>query len=164
MMKFKSLLLMMLVLCLTICLCACGGNDTTSDDNDDKKPSSGNTTTTAESAATTTTTAANTDTNDTEAPTTTTTTAQLADGKANYSITVVDEAGNPIPGAMVQICLESCFPAMTNAQGVASFPNRDIADYTAKFMTVPEGYTADADEFFFEEGSYELTIVLKAAN
>ena len=38
-----------------------------------------------------------------------------------YSITVVDEDGNPIVGAMVQMCLDTCLPGITNENGVAEF-------------------------------------------
>lgn len=147
-MKFKSILMAVLVACLLVCLCACGGN--TADTNTD-------TNTTASTTTTTTT-----------ATTTTTTTTTTASNKVTYVITVVDEAGNPIPGAFPQMCLTSCMPRMTNEQGVATFANMDKANYDVKFMSVPEGYVLPVDEngelivYHFEEGSYELTLVLKA--
>ena len=50
---------------------------------------------------------------------------------------------------------------MTNAEGVATF--RVVEDdYKVSFMTMPEGYEAEAEEFYFEDGAYELTITLKA--
>jgi hypothetical protein len=144
-MKMKSILLVVLALCLTVCMCACGGSE------------NGDTTTTTNggNAATTTTTTT------TAAPTTTTTT--VADGKVTYTVTVTDEAGNPISGAFVQLCLEACVPCMTNAQGVASYPNMNEADYKVSFINIPEGYTVETNEFHFEAGSTEMTIVLKAA-
>lgn len=144
-MKIKSILLVMLALCLTICLCACDGNEN-GDNATQTTTSDGNATTT------TTTTAA--------APTTTTT---VDDGKVTYTVTVTDEAGNPISGAFVQLCLEACVPCMTNAQGVASYPNMAEADYKVSFINIPEGYTVETNEFHFEAGSTEMTIVLKAA-
>lgn len=143
-MKIKSLLLVVLSVCLMLCLCACG-DDTTTDTN--------NSTTTQSDNVTTTTT--------TTIPTTTTTT--MAEGKVTYTVTVTDEAGNPISGAFVQLCLESCLPYATNAQGVAVWANMDEADYKVSFINVPEGYTVDTNEFHFAEGTYEMTIVLKAA-
>ena len=150
-MKIKSLLLIALTVCLMVCLCACG-NETNPADN------SSATTQNNSSATTTTTTKA-----------TTTTTTTMAEGKVVYTITVTDEAGNPIPGTWVQLCLQSCVPMMTTEQGVATFANMDEADYDVKFLTVPTGYVnpVDADGnpvvYHFEEGSYELTLVLKAA-
>lgn len=144
-MKIKSVLLVVLALCLMIGLCACGGNN-----NDDNTTQ---TTTNGDNVTTTTTTTA--------APTTTTTT--VAEGKVTYTVTVTDEDGNPISGAFVQLCLEACVPCMTNAQGVASYPNMDEADYKVSFINIPEGYTVETNEFHFEAGSTEMTIVLKAA-
>ena len=143
-MKIKSVLLVMLALCLVIGLCACGGTE--GGDNTATTTNGGNATTT-----TTTTTV------------TTTTTTTVAEGKVTYTVTVTDEAGNPISGAFVQLCLEACVPCMTNAQGVASYPNMDEADYKVSFINIPEGYSVETNEFHFEAGSTEMTIVLKAA-
>lgn len=139
-MKIKSILMVALCVCLTVCLCACGGEATNND---------GNGTTTSQTTTTT------------MAPTTTTTVSN----KFTYTVTITDEAGNPIPGAMVQMCnASSCLPpCSSNAQGVVAFENKDKDNYSVKFAILPEGYTADASEFFFEDGSYEMTIVLKAA-
>lgn len=142
-MKIKSILLIMLTVCLMVCLCACGGND--ADNNSTTTTNGGNSTTT------TTTTAA---------PTTTTTTT--VSGKVTYTVTVVDEGGNPVSGAFVQLCLEACVPCMTTEQGVATYPNMDEADYKVSFITVPAGYELPTENYYFEDGSYELTLVLKA--
>ena len=150
-MKIKSILLCVLALCLMIGLCACG-NDA---------PADNKTNTTTQAGGNSTTTTATTTT--TQNTTTTTTTTAVDDGKVTYTVTVTDEAGNPISGAFVQLCLESCIPCMTNEQGVASYPNVAEADYKISFINIPEGYSVDTNEFHFEEGSYEMTIVLKAA-
>ena len=86
------------------------------------------------------------------------------DTRVNYSVKVVDEAGNPIKGVMVQLCLENCFPGMTQDDGVAKFVMAE-ADYKVSLVTVPEGYTysTDVQEFYFEEGTRDMTITLKAA-
>ena len=84
------------------------------------------------------------------------------DGKVTYTVRVVDADGNPIANAAVQICKETCLPGMTNDEGMAVF-NVVEDDYKVSFMTVPAGFEAEAEEFYFEAGSYELTITLKAA-
>lgn len=100
-------------------------------------------------------------------PTTTTTTTQADDGKVTYTVTVTDEGGNPVTGALIQLCAESCFPTSTNAEGVATWTLAE-EDYKASFLNVDapaEGYTyVDPDEtdFYFESGETEMTIVLKA--
>lgn len=89
------------------------------------------------------------------------TAAPTDDGKVTYTVKVVDEAGNPVASAAVQLCKDSCLPGMTNAEGVATF--RTVEDtYKVSFMTMPAGFEADAEEFYFEDGSCELTITLKA--
>ena len=89
------------------------------------------------------------------------TTLPVDDGKVTYSVKVVDEGGNAIASAAVQLCKDTCLPGMTNAEGVATFRLVED-DYKVSFMTVPEGYNAEPGEFYFADGSYELTITLKA--
>ena len=43
------------------------------------------------------------------------------------------------------------------------YPNMAEADYKVSFINIPEGYTVETNEFHFEAGSTEMTIVLKAA-
>ena len=93
------------------------------------------------------------------------TTKAEEDNKLLYKVTVVDEAGNPIAGAMVQMCKESCVPAVTNAEGVADF-RLEAANYDVKFIELPAGYTYSGDEqvFKFSDGELKLTITLKKAS
>ncbi len=86
-----------------------------------------------------------------------------ADENTTYTVTIQDENGNPIPGAMVQLCMDTCYPGIANDQGVAQFQVPE-ADYKVSFLSLPEGFTyaSDAQEFYFEAGSTEMTIVLKA--
>lgn len=139
----KKLLVSMLAICTVVAFCACGGAENNND-------------------------AQNTDTQVADTQTVVADTQKevetevVADGKVNYKVTVVDEAGNPIVGALVQLCNESCFPSATGEDGVANF-SLDEAKYKVSFLTLPAGYTysGDAQEFYFEEGSVELTITLK---
>ena len=84
---------------------------------------------------------------------------------SGYKVTVQDEEGNPIVGALVQLCQDTnCFPSPTGADGVAVF-NLEEADYKVSFLKLPDGYeyTTEETNFYFADGSKELTIVLKAA-
>lgn len=132
----KWLSLALATLCLTGLLCACGSNPDVS--SEDKTPSVSN----EESSALTS--------------------SDLVSDKVTYKVKVVDEQDAPVAGALVQLCMDTCFPSMTGADGVATFV-LDENDYTVKFAAMPEGYTCDEAEFFFEEDSTELTIVLTAA-
>ena len=91
------------------------------------------------------------------------TTVAEDDNKVAYQVKVVDEDGNPIASAMVQMCKDSCVPAVTNADGVAEF-KLAADDYDVKFIELPAGYTYSGDEqvFKFADDETELTITLKA--
>ena len=134
-MKMKNIVMLLLALSLVFALCACGE--------------------TAEPATTTQAT-----TEATEAKTETTE-PTVPEGKAVYKVKVVDEGGNPVAGAMVQLCLEACIPSVTDAEGVATY-TVDEANYKVSFVAMPQGYASDVTEFYFDAGSYELTITLKA--
>lgn len=133
----KKLISLCLMLCLLVGLCACG----------DSEPVETPTETPTEAPATEV---------PTEAPT---------EAAAGYVVKVVDEGGNPIAGALVQLCAETCLPAVTDAEGVANFANAEIRDdYKISFVTLPAGYdyVDDVQEFHFAEGEMEYTITLKA--
>ncbi len=134
---FKSLFVLVLALCMMVSLCACGGEGDTSEE-------------------TTNNDVAETTNNEVEE------TTAAEDDRITYKVTVVDEENNPVVGAMVQLCLEACIPALTNNNGVAIFKAEE-ADYKVSFVKMPDGYTCDTEAFYFAEGSYELTITLKAA-
>ena len=131
----KRLLAVMLVLSVVLCLCACG--NTQPDPVDDTKPA-------------------------TEPVVTDPVTEPVDDGKVTYKVTVQDEGGNPVAGALVQLCLDACVPAMTNAQGVAEWTVEE-ADYKVSFAMMPVGYdyATDAQEFYFDDDSCEMTLTLK---
>mgnify|MGYP002514671039 CR=1 FL=1 len=85
------------------------------------------------------------------------------EGEKPYIIKVVDDAGNAIPGVMVQLCSDSCYPGKTDSDGMAEF-KLSADTYKASVLALPAGfdYMDETREFYFEEGSRELTIVLKS--
>ena len=132
----KKILAIVLTVVLILGLCACGQTGGTED----------------------------TKAGETTAATEQTTEATENDGKVKYTATVVDEGGNPLAGVMVQICKDSCMPAITDANGVATW-NVAEDDYKVSFVDgLPEGYeySTEETEFYFADGAYELTITLKA--
>ena len=83
----------------------------------------------------------------------------------SYIIKVVDEGGNPVANAMVQLCSDTCVPKMTNADGEAVYANwEERSDFKASILSMPEGYEAATEQtdFYFGEGNYLVTITLKA--
>ena len=136
----KNMIALALVLCLMLTLCACGSKA------EEPKP--------AETEAPVVVA--------TEAPAVEETEPAIPEGMVVYTVTVVDEGGNPIVGAMVQLCKDSCVPAITDAAGVATFTLPED-DYKASMLSMPAGfeYAGEEDTFYFE-GAFELTITLKA--
>lgn len=135
-MNMKRLLGLVLAVGLMLCLCACGG---------DVEP---DVTTVPTTEATEPTTEATEPVTDAAEPT--------------YVVTVVDDENCPVAGAWVQLCLESCVPAMTDENGVANFFLEE-ADYKVGFTVMPVGYEyAGAEqEWYFADGENTMTIVLK---
>lgn len=144
----KKLLAVMLVLCMVVTLCACGNTA------EEETPA----VTEAPAAA------PETVATEADAPEATEETTPVDDGMTEYTITVVDDAGNPVVGAMVQMCKDSCLPGpATDAEGKTHFSLAED-EYKVSFIVVPSGYTYmdDVTEFYFEDGATELTITLKA--
>ena len=144
-MNMKKIMAMLLALCLTLALCACG-NANNNDVPEATDPAH----------------------NDVPADTAEQTpeeTEEEAPAGTVYTVTLVDEGGNPVVGTLIQICQgELCLmPCATNADGVATFTVTEEGAYEAKLVTLPEGYEYTTEEQVFPFGSaYELTITLKA--
>lgn len=137
-MKFTmKLLALIMAMAMVLCLAACGGENSKTTDPAD-------TTTSSEVTD-------STDTTDVANVT------EPDDGKKTYTITLKDSEGNPVSGVMVQICLDSCIPGLTNAEGVATFELTEESGYSA-------GVSADYDatKVYFEDGQSDVTIVWDA--
>lgn len=78
-----------------------------------------------------------------------------------YTVTVVDQNGDPVEGVLVQLCDdESCkLPMATDANGVASgeYPE---SNYHVTLNTIPDGYSSDVTEFYFDSGKTEMTVTV----
>lgn len=140
----KLLLVSVLILSMVLCLCACGEGE--------ENPTTDPVSTTAPTEA------------PTEAPTDPTEEVTEPANQPTYTVTVVDESNNPVSGAIVQLCLEACVPAITNENGVAEFFLEEN-DYKVSFVNIPTGYelAGEETEFYFADGENAMTIVLKAA-
>lgn len=134
-MKLRNIVVMLLALVMVFVLCACG-----------------------EVEDVPTTTAAPTVTAPTEG-----TTEPTDDGKVTYTVKVVDEGGNAVAGAIIQLCDDNgCKPGtMTGADGLTTWRLNE-GTYKASFVVMPTGYTSEQTEYYFADGAYELTITLKA--
>lgn len=142
-MNIKRFLALCLALCLALGLIACGSTQADEPSDEGTKAPAANQTEPTQA---------------TDAPT--------ENPNPVYTVKIVDEAGNPVVGAMVQMCQgETCMPGpLSDANGTVTFQVAE-ADYKVSFLGgVPAGYayTTEETEFHFEAGAYELTIVLKA--
>lgn len=138
----KKLVTAILMLCMTFALCACGGNtdDTEGNTDNDKQQESQMSESEEDSQ-----------------------TESENDDKVTYKITVVDEGGNPVSGAMVQLCDDAnCMPKLTDANGAAIFSVEEFDGYMTKVTSVPEGYEIISDEYTYFEGETEVTLTVKA--
>ena len=83
--------------------------------------------------------------------------------KVTYTVKVIDEAGKPVENCAIQLCLDVCIPGFTNEDGMAEISAAEAA-YKVSVTFAPDGYSFDPDAvYFFENGTYEMTITLKAA-
>ncbi len=136
----KRLLAAILMASMAFALCACGGSETNTE--------SKNTETENTQDSQTEESDANTD---------------AEDGKVTYTIYVTDEGGNPVAGAMVQLCDDAnCMPKLTDANGAAIFSVEEFDGYMTKVTSVPEGYEIISDEYTYFEGETEVTLTVKA--
>ena len=128
----KKFLALILAFGLILCLCACGA-DKDNSDNDTKTQQSSQTETSSDDTAT-----------------------------ASFEVTVVDQNGDAVPGVMVQVCKDTCLPALTNSKGVATF-NLEITDgCKLSVMSCPAGYDAQkVGEIHLDAGITEYTLEIK---
>ena len=136
-MNLKYVLAMMLAVVMMLSLCACGGFDVVPDVTTEP-------------------------TTEITEPTTEATEPTTESAKPTYVVTVIDDNGDPVVDAYVQLCLESCVPAKTDVNGVANFFLEEN-DYKVTFAVLPEGYEYAGEEetWYFAEGENTMTIILK---
>lgn len=100
---------------------------------------------------------------ETEAPDAETTAAETEVAFNGYKVTVTDKDGNPIAGVQIQMCdSKGCrMPKGTEADGTVTF-DYETSDFHVLIAAEVEGYVVDTkEEYFFENGGKELTIVLE---
>ena len=100
---------------------------------------------------------------ETEAVEVETTAAETEPAFNGYKVTVTDKDGNPIAGVQVQMCdSKGCrLPKATAADGTVTF-DYETSDFHVLIAAEVEGYAVDTtEEYWFENGSKELTVVLE---
>ena len=131
----KKIFALVLAFCMILCLCACGTDTNGPTGNEQLNNKTDSTQTSSNQEST-----------------------------PKFEVTVNDADGNAVKGVMVQLCKDTCIPAITDDNGIAVF-NAEITDgYKVSIMSCPEGYeyTGEA-EIYLEDGdtSYTFEITKK---
>ena len=142
--QFKLILLCLLALCTVFAMCACGETADTSS----AGGAESSTAVSAESSAAVSEAESETSSEDEQS--------------SVFAVAVVDGDGNPVSGVMVQICKDTCLPAMTDANGIATFALEITDGYKLSVMSCPDGYTYTGEaEIYLESGATEYTLTLQ---
>ncbi len=141
--NFKRILALVMVLVAVMSLAACASTE------DSKTTTAPQTSASAESS-----------TPDATEPDATEPDATEPESDVTFRVQVVDEAGNPVVGAGVQLCLETCVTHETNEEGWAVFDNPVENGYKANIAYLTDGTDVSAEPVYFEDGSTELVLTL----
>lgn len=84
------------------------------------------------------------------------------DGKVTYTVLVVDQNNNPVPGVKLQFCdEESCrLPVTTGEDGTVT-ASYTASEYHITLTYIPEGFESEETAFYFGDQT-QLTVVLTA--
>ena len=87
--------------------------------------------------------------------------AQSEAGVSTYTVSFVDQNGDPVPGCVINFCTdEACVPTLADENGVAVFEGAPYA-YHLQVIKVPAGYEFDtAQEFYAEEAGGEMSFTV----
>ena len=84
----------------------------------------------------------------------------VEDTKPQFTVTVVDQNGDPVPNVMIQICKDTCLPKATDANGVAKFDFESTDGHKLSMFSCPDGYETEyvGDNYIYlEDGETEYT-------
>ena len=87
-----------------------------------------------------------------------------ANDTGTYRVIVYDKEGNPIEGVVVQFCDDStCSFEMTDANGIATFSDKEQKVWTVHLPVAPEGYLPDEGEYKTLDTFSDVNIFLEKA-
>lgn len=83
----------------------------------------------------------------------------------SYTIRVIDQNGDAVVGAMVQMCSDSCFPFDPTDENGESVSVREVDDFKAQVVSLPDGYTDTTNGEYQQfsgdaENGFTVTIVV----
>ena len=80
------------------------------------------------------------------------------DGGAEYTITVTDQNGDPVAGAVVNICTDTtCEPQTADENGFIYYIG-ELKDYHLEVIRVPEGYEIGEEADIYTGESTEISL------
>ncbi len=80
-----------------------------------------------------------------------------------YRVAVTDEAGDPVPGVLIQFCSDTlCMAEETGQDGTVSW-KAEAGTYTVHVLKAPEGYAEDPAEYAAPEKPGTVVITLLKA-
>ena len=84
-----------------------------------------------------------------------------AENEATYTVHVVDQNGDPVPGAYINFCTDdSCTPTQADENGVIIFTGTPVS-YHLQILKLPDGYSFDpAFEAYTEPHTSEMTVTV----
>ncbi|MBQ8202292.1 MAG: TlpA family protein disulfide reductase [Clostridia bacterium] len=85
-------------------------------------------------------------------------TGEGTDALSHYTLTFMDQDGEPVAGVIANVCDESsCIPMTSNAAGVIEFENVPYA-YDVHVIKIPDGYEFDMTQAFKTEADGGETV------
>ena len=94
-------------------------------------------------------------------------TTAAGNDKVTYTVTVVDQNGDAVVGALVQMCTilengetgQCMLPMPTDANGVRTL-SWEETDFYATITKVPDGYTTDTTTKHYFDGEVSITVTV----
>ena len=89
----------------------------------------------------------------------------VENGGGTYRVIVCDQDGNPVEGAVIQLCDDvTCSFQPTDADGIATFAVEEQKVYEAHVLQAPEGYAGTEDVYNTLETFSDVRIILEKAD
>ncbi|MBR3098286.1 MAG: hypothetical protein IKH18_01770 [Clostridia bacterium] len=83
---------------------------------------------------------------------------------AGYTVRVIDQNGDPVPGAMVNVCSDTvCDPRMTDEEGCLFYESEPF-NYHLQLLKAPEGYSFDRTQEYHTGTEYGETVITVTKN
>jgi hypothetical protein len=65
------------------------------------------------------------------------------EAQQKFTVTLLDQNGDPVPNVMVQICKDTCLPKPTDANGIATFDFETTDGHKLSLFSCPQGYETE---------------------